>query len=76
MQGSTTNFKLGDLSVVGREIINSQIKVPKPLMQPGLTTAVDSSSAQGSSEGHQSKGQSQEPKKRFKAQTDAGLPID
>jgi len=79
VHSSSTNVKLGDLSVVGREIINSSVK---PAPKPGgalRASTVDSSSS------HQQQQQepadatplaAAEPKSKFKGQTAAGLPID
>ena len=77
MSGSTTNVKLHDLSVVGREIINSQNKGPHKangIIQTRNQSTIEQQSAKESSDGNQSRTGDQ--KNRFKAQTAEGLPID
>ena len=79
MSGSTTNVKLHDLSVVGREIISSQVKAPPKgngmiSQQQRNQATIEQQSAKESSDGNQSRGN--DGKSRFKAQTAEGLPID
>lgn len=63
-QSSTTNVKLNDLSVVGREIINSQVKPGGAALFHGTGAIENNGSGQTQSNG------------RFKSQTAGGLPID
>lgn len=63
-------MKLGDLSVVGREIINSQVKA-KPTQAPTPHVAAPNNSIP-----EESKSSDAGRKKPMRSQTQNGLPID
>ena len=67
-------MKIGDLSVVGREIINSQIKgKPAPIVGNNRSGASDIQSARDSTDGPASTSSKNRPHKTL---TQGGLPID
>ena len=72
-QSSSTNVKLNDLSVVGREIINSSVKSTKPGSGNHRPPLSDTQSARDSTDGPLSNSTKARTNKTL---TQGGLPID